>query len=236
MKICLVYHQRLGDIIRILPIARHLANEGNEVLVEILPKYDSIFDAIGYARSCQPEDRAAHNFDKVYDLQVWPFRYDDFRASGKSWSDYVFGLFPEFSEINRKPIFDRLDDGNGLAHYGFNEPICLFAPFGYSQTKRYKFDSLLAEARALSKRRIIMLVDPSQHRHLFELGVKENDMLCAEKLSDLPRIICEAEDFFTINSSPCVIAGAVRKSFFHVIEGTQDDEITAASRIVTIRA
>ena len=236
MKICLIYHQRLGDIIRILPIARHLANQGHEVVVEIMSNYESLFGAISYATSSDPKDRNRYNFDKIYDLQVWPSRYDDFLASGKSWSDYVFGLFPEFSEINRKPIFDRLDDGNGLAYYGFNEPICLFSPFGYSQTKRYKFDSLLAEARALSKRRIIMLVDPSQHRHLFEMGVKESDMLCAKKLSDLPRIICEAEDFFTINSSPCVIAGAVRKSFFHVIEGTQNDEITAASRIVTIRA
>jgi hypothetical protein len=236
MKICLIYHQRLGDILRILPIARHLANQGHEVLVEVLPQYVSIFGAISYAKPSDPKDHAAHNFDKVYNLQVWPTRYADFMESGKSWSDYVFGLFPEFSEISRKPIFDLLDEGNGLAHYGFTEPICLFAPFGYSQTTRYKFDALLSEARALSNRKLVMLVDPAQHKHLLELGVKDGDMLCAKKLSDLPRLICEADDFFTINSSPCIIAGAVRQSFFHVIEGTQNDEITAASRIVTIRA
>jgi hypothetical protein len=62
MKICLAYPQRLGDIIRILPIARHFAADGNKVLVECLPPYHEFFDCVSY---CRPSLRAERDAQRV---------------------------------------------------------------------------------------------------------------------------------------------------------------------------
>lgn len=226
---------RLGDIIRILPIAYSLNAQGHAVYVECLEPYWGLFDCVSYARPARPEDRAAMNYGRVIDLQIWPKFYYDFRQSGKLWGDYVFGLFPEFSRLDRRPIFDLIDEQPSLAEYGFKEPICLFAPFGYSQGKRYAVNALLDACNERTRHRIIFLVDATQKNHLREHGIPDGDMLCARSPAHLPRLIRDAVDVFAINSAPCIIAGAVRDHFWHVLSGVaQDDTIANASWIVTI--
>lgn len=237
MRICLVYHQRLGDIVRILPIARYLASQGHEVFIECLPQYVGIFGAVSYVKPSLPAQRGCRNYDRIYELEIWPNRYDDFRRSGKRWSDYVFGIYPEFSNINRTPEFDLIDEGGRLEDYGLTSDVCIFAPFGYSQMRHFRFSDLLKECRRLASRRIVILADAAQAIRLIEAGVNPCDILRARSQADLPRLLRDASEVFAINSAPCVIAGAVRESFWHVLSGCQqDDHLTPASRVVTIAA
>lgn len=235
MKICLVYSQRLGDIIRILPIARHLTAQGHEVYIECLPQYVGIFGAVSYVRPSLRELRESEGFGRVIDLEIWPHRYDEFRRSGKSWEDFVFGICPEFSNIHCKPHFDLIDENDGLGSYGISRDVCLFSPFGYSQARHYRFSDLLAECRRLASKPIVTLADPAQAKHLVEMGFPQNEILRARSQADLPRLLRDAAEVFTINSAPCIIAGAVRPWFWHVLSGcAQDDHYSAASRVVTI--
>jgi hypothetical protein len=235
MRVCLVYHLRLGDIIRILPIARCLASQGHSVYVECLEPYWGLFSAVSYARPARPEDRDSMRYGRVIDLQVWPRRYEDYRRSGKPWSEFVFGLFPEFAGLDRRPVFDLIDEQPTLAEYGKPRDICLLAGFGYSQGRQYNFGALCNACFRLTRHRIVFLVDALQLGHLREQGVADDDMLCAKSPGDLPRLIRDAADFFTVNSAPCVIAGAVRSDFWHVPSGiAQDDQFSEASQVVTI--
>ena len=235
MKICLVYHERLGDIIRVLPIARHLAGQGHHVCVECLERYRGIFDAVTYAWPSAPNARAEHQFDRVIDLQIWPRRYGAFRASGKSWGDFVFGIEPEFANLDQRPVFDAIDKTDGLEEYGFPRAVCLFAPFGYSQGRRHSFSALVKACRLVAKRPLVVLADSRQASDLIASGMPSNWILEARSPGHLPRLIRDAEEMFAINSAPCIIAGAVRSSFWHVSSGVaQDDAFSAASRIVTV--
>lgn len=235
MKICLVYHMRLGDIIRILPIARCLASQGHTVYVECLEPYAPLFNCISYARAARPEDRSVMNYGRVIDLQVWPHRYHDYRRSGKSWSDFVFGLFPEFAGLDRRPVFDLIDEQPTLADYQITYPACLFAPFGYSQGRQHSVSTLFLLCEKHSKHRVVLLVDELQRGHLLTQGFPADGILCARSPAHLPRLIRDAEDVFTVNSAPCIIAGAVRRQFFHVPSGiAQDDDFSEASSVVTV--
>lgn len=235
MRICLVYHMRLGDIIRILPIARCLASQGHSVYVECLEPYWGLFGCVSYARPARPEDRAAMNYGRVIDLQIWPRRYDEYRRSGKPWSEFVFGLFPEFAGLDRRPVFDLIGEQPMLAEYGIREPVCLFAPMGYSQGRQYPLGALLDACAERTQHRIVFLVDALQMGHLRDQGVPDRDMVCARSPAHLPRLIRDAADVFTVNSAPCIIAGAVREHFWHVLSGVaQDDTISEASWVVTI--
>ena len=235
MRICLVYHRRLGDIIRIFPIAKHLAWQGHDVRIECDPQYAGIVSCISYAKASLPEHRSIYNFGQVLDFQIWPDRYNDFRQSSKTWEQFVFSIYPEFKDVDPTIDFDLMDEFAGLREYGISEPICLVSPFGYSQAQRYPLMALIQAARSLSDLRMVILSDSNHYAACLEVGLSSSDLLCAKTQADLPRLIQEASHFFTINSAPCIIAGSVRSSFWHVSSGlAQDDSFSEASRIVTI--
>ncbi len=235
MRICIVYHQRLGDIIRILPIARHLAGQGHSVYVECFAQYWGLFSCVSYVRPSDPKQRDKMRFGRVLELEIWPHRYDEYRASGKPWGDFVFGLFPEFAQLNQRPEFDLIDEQPPLQDYGFSREICLLAPFGYSQGKQHHAGALMEACRRVAKRPIVFLADEAQEAKLLTWRVPQSMILRAKSPAHLPRIIRDAEEMFTINSSPCIIAGAVRKEFWHVSSGVaQDDAFSPASRVVTV--
>jgi hypothetical protein len=234
MKICLAYPQRLGDIIRILPIARHFAADGNKVLVECLPPYHEFFDCVSYCRPSLRAERDAHRFDVVLDLEIWPTRFNEFVASGKTWLDFVYGSSPMLAGIDRKPVFDLIDEMPGLADYGLPADANIFSPFGYSQRDRYTLKSLAEEAKKRICGPFVTLADPIHADALSRAGISRNSILTAHRSSHLPRLLRDAKNVFTINSAPSIICGAVRSEFWHVLGGDpQNDAISPASRIVT---
>jgi hypothetical protein len=233
VKICIAYSQRLGDIIRILPIARHFAADGNEVHVECLAQYHDFFDCVSYCRPSLLRERADHDFGMLLDLEIWPKRFDEFVSSGQTWLDFVYGSDPLLAGIERKPVFDLLDTMPSLADYGLAPDIGIFSPFGYSQRDRYTLQTLTEWARDRICRPFVTLADPSHAEALARAGIAKDSILTARRSSHLPRLLRDARSVFTINSAPAIICGAVRSSFFHVLSGdTQNDTICDASRIV----
>lgn len=237
MKICLAYSQRLGDIIRILPIARSFAEDGNKVLIECLPKYHDLFDCVSYCRPTTRERRMDNRFDAVFDLEIWPYRYSEFIESRKTWLDFVYGIHPLFEHMDRTPVFDMIDTTPSLADYGLPADVSIFSPFGYSQRRRHDLGTLTQAARARILGDFVTLADPAHAQALSASGIARESILTARSSAHLPRLLRDAKSVFTTNSAPSIICGAVRSEFWHVLGGeTQNDAISPASRIVTFGA
>lgn len=237
MKICLAYSQRLGDIIRILPIARSFAEDGNKVLIECLPKYHDLFDCVSYCRPTTRERRMDNRFDAVFDLEIWPYRYSEFIESRKTWLDFVYGIHPLFEHMDRTPVFDLIDTMPGMADYGLPAGVSIFSPFGYSQRRRHDLGTLTQAARARITGDFMTLADPAHAQALSASGIAKETILTARSSAHLPRLLRDAKSVFTTNSAPSIICGAVRSEFWHVLGGeTQNDAISPASRIVTFGA
>jgi hypothetical protein len=225
---------RLGDIIRILPIARHLAHEGNEVLVECLPQYHEFFECVSYCRPSLLSQRKGHEFGMVLDFEIWPKRFNEFVASGRTWLDFVYGSNPLLAGIDRTPVFDLIDEMPSLADYGLTPDVGIFSPFGYSQRDRYTLQSLAEQAKKRIGGPFVTLADLSYANELSRTGIARNLILTAKRSAHLPRLLRDARSVLTINSAPSIICGAVRSEFWHVLSGDpQNDAISPASRIVT---
>lgn len=232
--VVLVYHERLGDVLRCLPIARHLAGQGVEVLIECLPQYHSLFDVVSYAAPIAP-GRAGKA--KRIDLQIWPERYADFRASGKSWADYVYGLVPECAGMDRRIVFDRLDPRPAMDDAIMGPLTAIVSPFGYSQTVQYNPALVSQFAFAKFKAPMRILADQRQAESYIWRGWSESLFITARDIPELIRILRDAREVITINSAPAIICDAVRDRYYHIPSGTpQDDTITEKSVVVTFGA
>ena len=233
MKICIAYSQRLGDIIRILPIARHFAADGDEVYVECLEQYHDFFDCVSYCRPSLLSQRADHDFGMLLDLEIWPNRFNQFVDSGQTWLDFVYGSNALLAGIDRKPVFDLIDQMPSLADYYLTPDVGIFSPFGYSQRNRYSLETLEECAMDRICGPFVTLADPSHAEALGRAGIAKDSILTARRSSHLPRLLRDARSVFTINSAPSIICGAVRSEFWHVLSGDeQNDALCDASRIV----
>lgn len=234
MKVLIKYHLRLGDIVRCLPIARHFARLGAKVWLECLPQYHGIFRAVSYALPLSP-GHEEKDFDRVFDLQIWPDRFGCFRTCGKSWMDFVYGLDPEFAGIDRTIVFDRLDDApDPHLHYQLPRHYFLLCPFGYSQTKIYPFIELREKAEYLAAegQSIFVFCDKVWRKLLLDVKFPEKMILTADDLSHLPRLLRDAGTVMTINTAPAIIASAVRKSYLHISEPIAQDDWSPPNRIL----
>ncbi len=231
MKTLIIYRERLGDIVRCLPIARHFARQGHEVFVRCDQKYEGIFDAVTYAWR---ETHAPHTgaYDQTFDLQIWPHRFQDFRTSGKSWMDYVYGLYPALCDVDREIVFDAADLApDPHERYALPQGYKLAALFGYSQVRHIPFMQLLEAARANLGTDFHFLADPLFAGWLMDhTNCPPQRIVIAESVGHLPRLIRDAADLFTINSAPTVIASAVRTRWHHVIDANPQDDFYHANQ------
>lgn len=232
--VVLVYHERLGDVLRCLPIARHLAAEGAEVLIECLPQYHSLFETVSYAAPVEPRQNAK---GRRINLQIWPERYADFRASGKSWEDYVYGLVPECADMDRQIVFDKLNPRSAIDDAIMGPQTAIVSPFGYSQTIQYNPALVCQYAFAQFKAPMRILADSKQVEECVWRGWSESLFITARDIPELIRILRDAREVMTINSAPAIICDAVRDRYYHIPSGTpQDDTITPKSVVVTFGA
>lgn len=231
MKLLLVYHYRLGDILRILPIARHFAAQGCEVAVECYEQYHGIFSAVSYARPVAPNH--TEHFNRIERLQLWPDHAEAFHASGKTWLDFVYGLAPDFAGIDRNIVFDRIDEQPAPAAYGLPARYSLLCPFGYSQSTPRPFAELYTIAcRENADPRPFVVADSQQSIELAKHFPLSRIVTCYSP-AHLVRLIRDASAVTAINSAPCVIAGASRASYTHVSDfDARNAAITPASRVV----
>jgi hypothetical protein len=192
------YQQRLGDVLRCLPACKYLADQGHEVFFDCFEQYHGVFDLVSYAK---PLDKTPWDAE-VIDLEIWPNRYADFLKSKKPWHDFVYS-HPAIKDADKKNIvFDKLDDRPAA---GLPEKYNLIAPFGISQTyKRNPLELIQTAAKELGKDNIIILCPP-------EFQIQGLNTYTAPSVEQMVKAIRGADEFWAVNSSPIIIASAVRR-------------------------
>lgn len=189
------YSQRMGDIIRCLPACKYLSDQGHEVFFDCFAQYHEIFEMTSYVK-------AGHRQGDIMDLEIWPNRYQEYRASGKTWTEFVYA----HPEINRAEatniIFDKLDDAPAK---GLPKEYNMVAPFGISQGHKRDPLQIITEARKKCGDKDFYVLCPH--------GIQINGLstYTASTLIELARAIRGATEFWSIDSGQMAIAAAVRK-------------------------
>ncbi len=218
-RVLIIYRQRLGDIVACLPAARLLAQAGHEVDFCCFTQYHSIFRAVSYCRPVGP-DALGHRLDYqcVYDLEITRREYDAYRASRRTWRDYVYAKYPDLTPARReRPHFDRMPS---VADYELPASYALAVPTGISQVTQVNGDWFRKECERLSTGPWYVLTNRPGRRVAWGIP------LFARSLEHLPALIAGASIFVTINSAPNIIASGVRDSWYQVEEpgfGGQDN-------------
>jgi hypothetical protein len=138
----------------------------------------------------------------IIDLEIWPLRYAQFIKSRKPWHEFVYSE-PRIKGADKTNIvLDRLDKEPAL---GLPEKYNLIAPFGISQTyKRNPLELIQRAAQELGKDNIIILCPP-------EFQIQGLKTYTAQSVEQMAKAIRGADEFWAVNSSPIIIASAVRK-------------------------
>ena len=188
------YSQRLGDIIRCLPACKYLADQGHEVFFDCLPQYHGIFEMVSYVR--------VGNKGDVIDLEIWPNKYQEYRFSGKTWTEFVYA-HPDINKADPKDIlFDKLDDAPAK---GLPETYNMVAPFGISQGHKRDPLQIIVEARKkCGGDNFFVLCQEGTE-------IKGLQTYTAPSISELARAIRDAEEFWSIDSGQMAIAAGIRK-------------------------
>ena len=229
--IILKYHQRLGDVMRMLPIARHYAAQSREVYVECLPQYHSLFRAVTYARPCLP---GSYQHIPRIDLEIWPDRYGDYRVSKKTWEDFVYEPWPG---LDRRIVFDALDPAPSLEEYGMAPNTSLVAPFGYSQVVKPAPAFVCQKGFDLFGAPLRILAEPRQAEAAVDAGWSESLFVSARSIPDMIRLVRDAANLLTVNSAPAIASVATRGGCSLIRSvNAQDDVYSDRARVVTLGA
>jgi hypothetical protein len=198
-KILIVYHERLGDIARCLPLARHFAGEGYDVQFECRPEYHDLFSLVTYCTPTPPNIDRSY-FEEVIDLQIWPTRFADFTARGLNWMDYIYEPWPT---CDRQIVFDHLPKQSDVPEWVWSSILAF--PSGYSQRNPPNPGWVIGMAHKLNPGRPVCI-----------LG--KRDLGCYE-LASIPQLVAwlaAAHDVVTVNSAASILCSAVRESWHHV--------------------
>lgn len=188
------YSQRLGDIIRCLPACKYLADQGHEVFFDCLPQYHGIFEMVSYVKVGSKGD--------VIDLEIWPNKYQEYRFSGKTWTEFVYSN-PEINKADPKDIlFNKLDDAPAK---GLPETYNMVAPFGISQGHKRDPLQIIVEARKKCGGDSFFVLCQEGTE------IKGLQTYTAPSIPELARAIRGAEEFWSIDSGQMAIAAGVRK-------------------------
>jgi len=205
MRYCFKSRKRLGDALFCFPPALYLARSGHQVAIECPERHHAIFDLVSYVCPWTP---VWGEPDTVFDTMAL-----DFHFARSKIKDYVTDAFPELQGVprNHNVTFDRYHAVE-VPDYGLPRPYILISPFGYSQPRNPPIAWFLDQVR---KRfgpgwKVFCLSD----KPVVDCPVP---VLTATSVAHLPRLIEEAEEFFTVNSAPSIIAAAVRtRPYYHV--------------------
>jgi hypothetical protein len=218
-SIIIEYDMRLGDIIRILPIAKHYADQGHRVFIKCNKEYEQILEAVTYAEPISEAIMDTELVDK-FDLRIWPQRYQAFRESKMKWMDFVYKDFPE---ADRTIIFDNAQDELPDI-YNLPPEYAVCFPIGASQIFRWDIELVckMAYQWTMNEKLPVFYVVPGWTDKTNTL----NTVWC-QKLTHLIPLIKNAKEMLTINTSASIIAGAVREApYYHLAEPShnfQDD-------------
>lgn len=188
------YSQRLGDILRCLPACKYLADNGNRVFFDCLAQYQGVFEMTSYVK-------AGFNQGEVIDLEIWPNKYDEYRKSKKTWTDFVYSNCLINGAEKTNIVLDCI--GTGKVD-GLPDKYHLIAPFGISQNyQRNPLEIIQDAVKDFGKDNIVILCPQ-------EIGIQGLQTYTAPTIEDLAKAIRDADEFWAINSAPIVLASAVR--------------------------
>ena len=114
-KAGIIYTGRFGDIILSLPLCYYL-NSKYEVYHYCCPQYADIFKTTSYVtvKSIKNKDASSGYFEAVtaakaecnhvFDYQIFPRTFIQYRKSKQTWLDFYYRDFPQL--VSKKPIFD----------------------------------------------------------------------------------------------------------------------------------
>jgi len=188
------YSQRLGDVLRCLPAAKYLADKGHEVFFDCFAQYHGVFEMTSYVK-------AGHRQGDIIDLEVWPNKYEAYRKSRKTWTDFVYS-HPDIKEANKTNIV--LDKLEPKQIQGMPEKYNLVAPFGISQGYRRNPIEIIVEARKqMGQNNFYVLCPP-------EIKIDGLNCYTAPTIMEMAKIVRDAELFCAVNSSPIVLAASTR--------------------------
>ncbi len=182
-------------MLRCLPACKYLADQGNDVFFDCLAQYHGVFEMTSYVK-------AGHRQGEVIDLEIWPNKYEKFIKSKKPWHEFVYSdpIIRDADKTNI--ILDRLDSEPAI---GLPLKYNLIAPFGISQTyKRNPLELIQTAAKEFGKDNIVILCPP-------ELQIQGLSTYTATSIIEMAKAIRGADEFWAVNSSPIILASAVRR-------------------------
>jgi hypothetical protein len=138
----------------------------------------------------------------VIDLEIWPNKYQEYRFSNKTWTEFVYA-HPEINKADPKDIlFDKLDDAPAK---GFPETYNMVAPFGISQGHKRDPLQIIVEARKKCGGDNFFV--------LCQEGTEITGLqtYTAPSIPEMARAIRGANEFWSIDSGQMAIAAGVRK-------------------------
>jgi hypothetical protein len=145
--------------------------------------------------------KAGHRQGVTIDLEIWPNRYEEFIKSKKTWHDFVYSHNSIKDADKTNIILDKLEK---TPAEGLPSNYVLVAPFGISQS--YKRDPTLImqdAVREFGKDSVIVLCPA-------EISIQGLRTYTAPTIHDMAKAIRDAEEFLAVNSSPIILASAVR--------------------------
>ncbi|NDD04095.1 MAG: hypothetical protein EB078_04250 [Proteobacteria bacterium] len=190
------YSQRLGDVLRCLPACKYLADQGHEVFFDCFDQYHGVFEMTSYVK-------AGHRQGLVIDLEIWPTKYEEYRKSRKPWHDFVYSHHSINGADRTNIILDKLDKSPAG---GLPAEFNLIAPFGISQGDRRNPVEIIQDAIGEFGRDNTIILCPQDSIQIH--GIRT---YTAPTIADMAKAIRDAREFVCINSSPAVIASAVRR-------------------------
>lgn len=189
------YSQRLGDVLRCLPAAKYLADQGHQVFFDCHAQYHGVFEMTSYVK-------AGHRQGDIFDLEVWPDKYEAYRKSRKSWTDFVYAR-PEIEKADKTNIVLDLLDSKPAE--GLPEKYHLIAPFGISQGyQRNPLELIQTAAKELGKDSIVILCPP-------QFRIDGLATYTAPSVEQMAKAVRGADEFWCINSAPVILASATRR-------------------------
>jgi hypothetical protein len=207
MKLLIIYHLRLGDIARCLPIAKHFHDNGWQVDFECLTEYHGLFDLVPYARPIPP-GASCPGYDRILDLQVWPRKIAEWHATDLNWMDFVYSLFPEGPSIDRQIV---LSEPPPLAPSWISKTFICF-PTGYSQAWRTNPSEVLTLAHHLA-----------QGAPVWAIGKAEHGMAELPSIPYLCSCIAQAKGMLSICTASSILASALRQTHHHISDHPKHD-------------
>ena len=201
------YSQRLGDVLRCLPAAKHLAHKGHEVFIDCFAQYHGVFEMTSYVK-------AGHRQGDIIDLEIWPNRYEAFIKSRKTWHDFVYS-HPEIKDADKTNII--LDKLKLERIKELPEKYNLVAPFGISQSdKRNPLEIIVESRKQFGEENFYVLCPP-------EIGINGLNCFTAKTIMEMAQVIRDAEKMSAVNSSPVILASAVRRGKETLFYGEREE-------------